>query len=556
MAIKFSAGTSDFAELQETPGVYLVDKSLLIRELFAELDKVILLPRPRRFGKTLNMSMLYQFLSNSNSRPWFEKLKINQHPELMAELGNHPTIFLSFKDAKQTTKQETLDYLAGVMSETYGKFRFLEDSLSPSQKMVFTRILEKKAEGAELNRSLLSLSQWLSTYSNKRVWILLDEYDAPIHSGWQYGYYTDIVAFMQGFLGAAFKDNSYLYRGVMTGILRVSKENIFSGLNNVSVYSMLHPRYGEYFGFTDPEIDLICELGDLNQEREEIRDWYDGYQIRNIHLYNPWSIVKYVSDREFKPYWVNTSNNFIVKKLIAGADIDVKQSFEQLIQGQSIIVDIDEHSVLPGVEGDETEALWSFLLFSGYLKVMGVENIGTKARCLVGIPNLEIKYLYQDQLSKLFPSTFANNSYLSLLRSLTSGDILNFEYHLQNYLTTSMSYLDAGREEPERFYHGFVLGLLVSLENTHQVLSNRESGDGRYDIMIIPKDKNKLGIIIEFKACRLRNPSEQDLNSEADKALAQIETQNYQAELKSQGIKNILKLGIVFYKKQMVIKSA
>lgn len=552
MAIKFSPGTSDFERFFESPEAYYVDKSLFVREIFTEPYMVVLIPRPRRFGKTLNMSMLYQFLSNPKSKPWFEKLKINQHPDIMAELGNHPTIFLSFKDAKQKTKQEALDYLAGVMSETYAKFRFLQEKLESDQQKIFTRILEKRPEGSDLNRSLLSLCQWLFTYFNKRVWILLDEYDAPIHSGWQYDYYKDIVAFMQGFLGAAFKDNSYLHRGVMTGILRVSKENIFSGLNNVSVYSMLHPKYGEYFGFTDPELDLICELGDITQEREEIREWYDGYQIRNIHLYNPWSIVKYVTDRELKPYWVNTSNNLLVKQLIACSGESVKEKFETLMQGQSVIVDIDEHCVLPGVEGDETEALWSFLLFSGYLKVMGVENIGTKARCLVGIPNLEIKYLYQDQLSKLFPSAFSSENYLKMLRALTEGLVGDFQDFLRDYLETSMSYLDAGREEPERFYHGLVLGLLVSLRETHWVRSNRESGLGRYDIMVIPKDKNKLGIIIEFKAVRRVERLEQ----EAMLALDQIENQKYETELRDQGISKILKLAIVFYKKQMVIKSA
>ena len=554
MVIRFASGVSDFAELSTLPGISLVDKSLLIREVFLETDKVILLPRPRRFGKTLNMSMLFNFLSNPDSKPWFEKLKINHHPDIMKELGQHPAIFVSFKDAKQKSYEEMLAYLAEVMSKLYEKFIFLLDYLTPNQKNYFTRILEKKSQGSELNQSLFSLSEWLSTYSKKPVWIVMDEYDAPIHSGWQYDYYSDIVSFMQSYLGAAFKDNSYLYRGVMTGILRVSRENIFSGLNNVSVYSMLSPKYGEYFGFTDPEIDLICELGDFQEERENIRAWYNGYQIQNIQLYNPWSIVSYANDRVLKPYWVNTSNNLLVKKLIAGSGESVKEKFELLMQDQSVIVDIDEHCVLPGVEGDETEALWSFLLFSGYLKVMGVELVGTKARCLVGIPNLEIKYLYQDQLSKLFPSAFSSENYLKLLRAFTEGDVPRFSYYLANYLQTSMSYFDAGREEPERFYHGFVLGILVALKQTHEVRSNRESGLGRYDLMVIPKDKNKLGIIIEFKTAL--SGEEKEMQRELQEALDQIEKQNYQAELINQGIKNILKLGIVFYKKSLVIKSS
>ena len=553
MVIKFASGVSDFADLRTRPDLYFVDKSLFIREVFLETDAVILLPRPRRFGKTLNMSMLFNFLSNPDSKPWFEKLKINKYPEIMAELGQHPTIFLSFKDAKQKSYLDMLAYLAGVMSKLYEKFIFLFDHLTPNQKNYFTRILEKKGEGSELSQSLFSLSEWLSIYSKKLVWVVLDEYDAPIHAGWQYEYYSDIVSFMQSYLGAAFKDNSYLYRGVMTGILRVSRENIFSGLNNVRVYSMLSPKYGEYFGFTDPEIDLICELGDFKQERENIRSWYNGYQIQNIQLYNPWSIVNYATDQVLKPYWVNTSNNIIVKKLIACSGESVKEKFELLMQDQSVIVDIDEHCVLPGIEGNETEALWSFLLFSGYLKVMGVEFVGTKARCLVGIPNLEIKYLYQDQLSQLFPSAFSSDNYLKLLQAFTEGDVPRFSYYLENYLQTSMSYFDAGREEPERFYHGFVLGILVALKETHEVRSNRESGLGRYDLMVIPKDKNKLGIIIEFKTAI--SGEEKEMQRELQDALDQIETQNYQAELISQGVTKILKLGIVFYKKQMILRA-
>jgi len=557
MTLSFVTGTSDFEKIQDlhaTHGSYYVDKSLFIREIFSEKGEVILIPRPRRFGKTLNLSMLFEFLSNPQSKPWFEKLKINQYPDLIAELGTHPTIFLSFKDAKQTTYLEAFNYLAQVMSETYSKFRFLLEKLEPDQQKYFTRILEKKTEGAELNRSLFSLSQWLSTYFNKRVWILLDEYDAPIHSGWQCDYYQDIVAFMQSFLGAAFKDNFYLYRGVMTGILRVSRENIFSGLNNVSVYSMLNPQYAEYFGFTESELDLICELGDLKHERDNIRTWYNGYQIKNTPLYNPWSIAKYVTEREFKPYWVNTSNNFIVKKLIACSGESVKEKFELLMQDQAITVDIDEHCVLPGIEGNETEALWSFLLFSGYLKLMKVEFVGIKARCLVSIPNLEIKYLYQDQLSNLFPAAFSSDNYLKMLKVFTEGDVPRFSNYLKTYLETSMSYFDSGREEPERFYHGFVLGILVSLRETHWVKSNRESGSGRYDIMVIPKDKNKLGIIIEFKVALSGDQTE--MQNELEEALNQIELQNYALELKDQGIRKILKLAIVFYKKQMLIKSA
>jgi len=552
MALVFSSGTSDFAKLQETPGSYYVDKSLLVREIFSETDEAILISRPRRFGKTLNMSMLHHFLSNKNSRSWFEKLKINNHPEIMAQLGEHPCISLSFKDAKQESFKEAKEFLAETMSRLFENFLFLRDFLLPHQQANFDRIMNKKPRGYELNQSLATLTQWLSEHSKKRVWVLLDEYDAPIHSAWQYGYYKSMVAFMQGFLGAAFKDNSYLHRGVMTGILRVSRENIFSGLNNVRVYSMLNEKYGEYFGFTNTEVDLICELGDLKQERENIRTWYNGYQIESLQLYNPWSIVNYVTDRILKLYWVSTSNNLIVKKIIAGAGPEIKENFEKLIQGQSITVKIDEHSVLPGTEGDEEEAIWGFLLFSGYLKVTHVELKGIKAQCTVSIPNQEIQYLYEDQLSKLFAPSFSAQNYLETLRALTEGNVAQFSKYLEEYLETSLSYLDAGRKKPERFYHGFVLGLLVSLKDSYEVRSNRESGFGLYDVMMIPKDKLKLGIIMEFKVA----DSKRLLLKEAEAALEQINSRFYETELRARGISKILKLGIVFFGKKVLVKAA
>jgi len=552
MALVFSSGTSDFAELQEMPGVYMVDKSLFVKEMLLETDKAVLISRPRRFGKTLNMSMLYQFLSNKNSRPWFEKLLINNHPDLMAQLGEHPCIFLSFKDAKQESFKEAKEFLAETMSRLFANFLFLRDFLLPHQRANFDRIVNKKPRGYELNQSLATLTQWLSEHSKKRVWVLLDEYDAPIHSAWQYGYYKSMVAFMQGFLGAAFKDNSYLHRGVMTGILRVSRENIFSGLNNVSVYSMLHPKYSEYFGFTNSEVDVICELGDLQEQRENIRAWYNGYQIRDLQLYNPWSIVKYCTDREFKPYWVNTSSNILVKQIIAGSGPEIKENFEKLIQGQSIMVKIDEHSVLPGVEGNEDDAIWSFLLFSGYLKVVSQKlGLGTDYQVEIAIPNQEIARLYYAQLSQLFAPSFSAQNYLDTLRALTEGNVAQFSKYLEDYLETSLSYLDAGRKKPERFYHGFVLGLLVSLKESYEVRSNRESGFGVYDVMMIPKDKNKLGIIMEFKVA----DSKKLLLKEAEAALEQINSRSYETELRARGISKILKLGIVFFGKKVLVKA-
>ena len=555
MRKQFLIGSSHFSGIIKTPNAYYVDKTLFIKEVLEEVATVLLIPRPRRFGKTLNMDMLAEFTGNPESKSLFDGLLISNYPDIMAKQGTYPTIFLSLKSAKQTTYAETLAYLREVMSSTYEKFMFLKEVIPPHQQSIFDNILYKKSETAELRQSLRTLMQWLYEHFKKQVVIILDEYDAPIHSAWQYDYYKDMVSFMQGYLGDAFKDNPYLFRGVMTGILRVSRENIFSGLNNVRVYSMLNPKYGEYFGFTEAEVDAICESFDLMPERENVRRWYNGYQVGQVQVYNPWSIVNYATDRVFRPYWVNTSNNVIVQTLIARSSDVVKSKLEQLMRGEHITVLVDEHALLPNMDGTGSDVLWSFLLFSGYLKAISCKlGLGTDYQVEVAIPNEEIERLYYSQLSKLFnPSLFSPESYTRMLNALIEGEIAPFSRDLQNYLETSMSYFDAGREEPERFYHGFVLGVLVALRETHEVKSNRESGRGRYDIMVIPKDRSKIGIVMEFKIAN--SDSEIDMNAALDEAFEQIESKQYEAELKALGIQKIIKMAAVFYKKKMRIRA-
>ena len=554
MRKQFLIGSSHFSGIIKTPNAYYVDKTLFIKEVLEEVATVLLIPRPRRFGKTLNMDMLAEFAGNPESKSLFDGLLISNYPDIMAKQGTYPTIFLSLKSAKQTTYVETLAYLREVMSETFGKFRYLRNHLELDQQDIFDNILYKRSETSELRQSLRTLMQWLCEHFKKQVVIILDEYDAPIHSAWQYDYYKEMVSFMQGYLGDAFKDNPYLFRGVMTGILRVSRENIFSGLNNVRVYSMLNPKYGEYFGFTEAEVDAICESFDLMPERENVRRWYNGYQVGQVQVYNPWSIVNYATDKIFKAYWVNTSNNLVIQTLIARSSDAVKSKFEQLMQGESVKVLVDEHALLPRIDGTDSDSLWSFLLFSGYLKVLSLEYQGLKATCVVAIPNQEIRYLYEEQLSSFFnSSSFSPEKYTRMLNALIEGDIVSFSHDLQNYLETSMSYFDAGREEPERFYHGFVLGILVALRETHEVKSNRESGRGRYDIMIIPKDHSKIGIVMEFKIAN--SDQEVDMNTALDEAFLQIENKHYEAELKALGIQKIIKMAAVFYKKKMKIRA-
>jgi hypothetical protein len=340
----------------------------------------------------------------------------------------------------------------------------------------------------------------------------------------------------------------------LTGILRISKEGMFWDLNNLTVYSMLSSFYGQYFGFTEEEVDWVCEQASLVNQRDSVRLWYNGYKFGDLNIYNPWSIINFAKNRTLEPYWVNTGSSAIIEALIAKTSDHFKSDFEVLIQGGILTKSIDERIVLPEINSNAEDAIWSFLLFSGYLKVLAIEYKGIKASCSVAIHNQEIKYLYEEQLSSLFNSSaFSPENYARMLNAFIDGNTTSFSNYLQQYLDTSMSYFDAGRQEPERFYHGFVLGALVALKETHDVRSNRESGDGRYDIMVIPKDRSKIGIILEFKIAESDSP--ESMTKALDEAFEQINNHGYEAELKALSIQKILKIGAVFYKKKMIMRT-
>lgn len=550
MPVNFSIGNDDFAKLITKNCTY-IDKTLWIKEIISDDTEVLLFTRPRRFGKTINMSTLRYFLDNrADYSALFNNLKITQHPDIMAHQGKYPVIFITLKNIKKETYDSAIKTLALLLQDLFASYKVIYSSLSPEQQTLFNRLLHAKASDEELANSLLFLSQILEQTYGHKVWILIDEYDRPLHQAWEKNFYEEMKSFMQGFLGAALKTNTALYKGLLTGVLRVSKEGLFSDLNNIKVHSMLSDKYGGYFGFTDAEVDWICDEAGLSDQREQVRAWYNGYQVGPIAVYNPWSIINFAMDRKLGPYWNLTGNSQMIGELVARGPGSLKSDFEILLKGGTVQKLLDERISFAEVEKDVEIAVWSFLTFAGYLKVTHIDFSRAGTLCTVAIPNQEILGVYETYFMRWLSQDHPDRA-LFMLKSLTQGDIPEFQKIFNQYLKHTLSYFDTCGNEPERFYHGLVLGMLVYLHNTHEINSNRESGYGRYDVMIIPKDLSQLGLIIEFKT----SESEAEMPADLDIALKQIEQKNYQAELERRGIKQILKLAIVFFGKKVILKA-
>ncbi|QXM06619.1 AAA family ATPase [Crassaminicella indica] len=549
---KVPIGISDFKKLI-TENYYYVDKSLFIKEIINDGSEVILLPRPRRFGKTLNMSMLRYFFekSDEDNKYLFENLKVNKYKDIMGMQGKYPVIYLTFKDIKDGNFQKCYEKMKEIISIEYYKHKYLLDNyLKGIEETYFKKILSMEASQGQYETSLKNLSKFLSEYYNQKTIVLIDEYDTPIQSGYLSGYYKEIIEFMRNFLSGALKDNEYLQKGVLTGILRVAKESIFSGLNNLKVCTILKNHYSDKFGFLESEVEEILKYYNIESEMDEVRKWYNGYIFGENIIYNPWSILNYVDNYEkgFRAYWVNTSSNDLVKIVLTKAGETVKKELEDLIKGKAIVKQINEDIVMNDVENG-SENVWSFLLFSGYLKVINENLKMGRSFCTLEIPNFEVKYLYEEIILSWFKESINNEKFNYMLKSLTTGDIETFEDIFSEYIIKSASYFDI--EESEKFYHAFVLGILVALNEEYEVKSNRESGYGRYDVALIPKDKNKLGIIMEFKKVNKRR--KETLEIAADKAIAQIKDKNYKQELLDMGIENIMELGIAFEGKEVLV---
>ena len=421
-------------------------------------------------------------------------------------------------------------------------------------KDYFNKIINRRGTKAELEMALKNLCKYLYEYHGQKAIVLIDEYDTPIQHSYFSGIYDETVAFMRNFLSNTLKDNIYLEKAVLTGILRVARESIFSGLNNLDVYSILKEGYSDKFGFTEVEIEKMLNDFNIVEEKDEFKRWYNGYLFGNTVIYNPWSTLSYLKDKNeyFMPYWVNTSENKIIKTILAKGSDGLKKSFEELLKGNTIETTIDENIIMADIEANENN-VWSFLLLSGYLKVVDKIRKEDEIYYKVAIPNVEVKHMYNKIIKDWASESYVSSEYNEMLKALINFDYEVFEEIFIDYVEKSLSYFDVSGEEPERVYHGFVLGMLVALNNTHYVLSNRESGYGRYDVMVIPKDITKPGIIIEFKRARKNN--KKTIEQLIEEAKTQIEDKKYETELLSRGITDIKKLVIVFKGKEVSVNN-
>ena len=551
---KIALGESDFRSIIEN-NEYFVDKSLLIKEIFEDSSRIILIPRPRRFGKTLNLSMIRYFVErcDEDRRYLFNNLLIEKEQDIMKRQGIYPTIYLTFKDEKHDKFEDFQMKLAFFVSEIYKKHYYLYESLTfQVDKDYFDKIINKVSTKAELEMSLKNLSKYLYDYYGEKIIILIDEYDTPIQHSYFSGIYDDTIAFMRNFLSNTLKDNIYLEKALLTGILRVARESIFSGLNNLDVYSILKEGYSDKFGFTEVEIEKMLNDFNIVKEKDEFKRWYNGYLFGNTVIYNPWSTLSYLKDKNeyFMPYWVNTSENKIIKTILSKGSDGLKKSFEELLKGNTIETTIDENIIMADIEANENN-VWSFLLLSGYLKVVDKIRKEDEIYYKVAIPNVEVKHMYNKIIKDWASESYVSSEYNEMLKALINFDYEVFEEIFIDYVEKSLSYFDVSGEEPERVYHSFVLGMLVALNNTHYVLSNRESGYGRYDVMVIPKDITKPGIIIEFKRARKNN--KKTIEQLIEEAKKQIEDKKYETELLSRGITDIKKLVIVFKGKEVFV---
>lgn len=547
-------GISDYKEIIETD-CYYVDKTVLIQEILSFKDKVTLLCRPRRFGKTLNLSMLKYFFEQSpvSRVHLFQDKLVWAHESARAHQGKYPVIFISFKDVKSITFQEAYENITLLIGKEFARHHsVIAPLLKEHQEKRVASIIEGTASVTVYQESLLLLSELLFQAQNKQVVLLLDEYDTPIHAAYTNGYYNQMVAFIKTIFGKVLKDNVYLERGVLTGILRTAKEGIFSDLNNLTVCTLLSNEYADKFGFTEEEVVQLIKDQDLNLPIEKVAAWYNGYNAGDSTLiYNPWSILMCARQRgDLKPYWSNTSGNDILRELIIKSSNDIKKELELLLQHTQFDKTIEESFTFSDIIYSHN-ALWSLLFFSGYLTYsQRVLTEQGKYRCSLRLPNHEVEGIYRDFIETIFSQTFCQGGSLhEFLRALIAGDVIILQHLLQEFVINSMSFHDIDAAQPERSYHLFVLGLLVTLTGTYQVRSNRESGYGRYDIMLIPIDTTQPGVVIEFKKAL-----SQGLEQAADAALEQIADKRYVQELHALGITEVRSYGIAFEGKQVLVK--
>ena len=544
-------GESDFKILRIKKDYY-IDKTKYIKDIIDNRSKVLLITRPRRFGKTLNMSMLRYYFdcTKKDSKELFKGLKImEQEEKYTSKLGYYPCIYLTLKDAGLQSYELMIMQLRTLLMDIYYENRYLleEAEMAPGERNTFNKILLAEANEIEIINGIKMLSKIMSTYYNKPVMLFLDEYDVPLQNAYVEGYYEECIKFFKTFYGITFKDNPYLEKTILTGVSRVAKESIFSGANNFDVYTVLNDEFSDDFGITEEEMDKVINDFEIQDKKEEIKKWYDGYKIGNTEgIYNPWSILNYLKNKELIPYWVNTSSNDLIK-LILKNSATVKEKIEQLLRDEEIEVPINLETVIVGIEKNE-ENIWGLLLGTGYLKVTEVVDLA-HGIYKVKIPNYEIKFLFQNIIREWFNDKVIGNNLNTILKDLVTLNLEEFEEKFKQLVIEMFSFMDVGKNTAENFYHAFVLGMLVGLKDSYYVKSNRESGFGRYDIMLEPKDKNENSFVMEFKV--YKEEKEKTIEDTIENAKKQIEERKYAEDLEERGYTKITKMVFAFKGKEV-----
>ena len=536
---KIPIGVENFKEII-TNNYYYVDKTKFIEKILNDGSKIKLFTRPRRFGKTLNMSTIKHFFdikNNEENRKLFNNLDIEKSVYIK-EQGQYPIIFISMKGIKDITWEEAKSSLKILISKLYSEFKYLLDDLDEFDLPRFKKYLLADIDFANLKNALEFLTRVLYEKHKKEVILLIDEYDSPLISAYEHNYYDEAINFFKVFYGEALKTNDYLKMGIITGIIRVIKAGIFSDLNNLRVYSILDKQYSDFFGFTEKEVEKMLIDFNIEYNLPEVKSWYDGYKFGDTEVYNPWSILNFVQNRELEGYWIGTSGNFLIKEVLKDSNSEINISLEKLFNGEKIEEVITGNSDLSSLLS--YHEIWELLLFSGYLTVD--KKIDEDVYSL-RLPNKEIRKFFKNEFIDI---TFGASEFRKTMETLKNNKIEEFEKNLQNILLKSTSYMDG---KNENFYHGLFLGMSFYLDNKYSVKSNREAGLGRYDVLIEPINKKERAFILEFKV----TDSEKNLENFSKEALEQIINKKYNIELIKKGIKDITYIGIAFYKKQLRI---
>ena len=556
---KLPIGISDFKEITEN-NYYYFDKTKFIENILEDGSKVKLFTRPRRFGKTLNISMLKYFFDIKNkdeNRKLFENLEISKS-EYFEKQGNFFVISISFKNYDAESWESGFNTIKNEIKLLYNEFYLIRDNLNQSDLADFDAIWLKK-DNADWINSLFNLTRYLYEISGKKVVVLIDEYDQPIIDSYIKGNYEKCIAFFKAFYGKVLKDNNYLEMGILTGILRVAKENVFSGLNNLEVHTILDDEFTEYFGIMENEVEKSLEDFDLKYELNDVQKWYNGYLFGEKKVYNPWSIINFLNRGNLKSYWVNTSGNGLIKLYLQKLKNDVFDDFSKLLNKESILKRINNNMTFENLKTNFGKNIWNLFFHSGYLTLADKYDV-MKKNASIKIPNKEILEMFSEMFIEIYFKD--SETFLDMTDALTTGNIEKFKFELNKILLENIGIFDVIGIYKEQFYHGLMLGLILMLKNEYEISSNNFSGKGRYDLLLKPKNifEKKEGIIIELKAINIDNLKldlekvHEKLLSECEVALNQIEEKEYTSILKNAGIDNILKIGIAFFGKEFEVK--